>query len=156
MELLACLLLLLYIFVVHNNLIVQNVCNSNNIKELTDRRTSESLVDTSKCKFCRLLCSHLSAFAQVSKSFIMHNNRQGINATASLLAKTQIPQIAKDAARISTTYGFVSFYFDNLKHFLTKEECFRYINGAYYLLHGKLAYPSYQDFNNAIFGGYEK
>lgn len=64
------------IFVSDNNLRLQNDCISNEIQELTDRRTGESPVNTSKCKFCRLLSTHLSGNSSKIKTIEMDNNLQ--------------------------------------------------------------------------------
>lgn len=75
-KVLSFVLLFCLIFVVHNNLTKYNVRLSNDIQELTDRRTGESPVNTSKCTFCRLLCSHLSGNCSNFKTIDMHNNLQ--------------------------------------------------------------------------------
>lgn len=52
--------------------------------------------------------------------------------------------------KISTTFGFYEFYFENLKNYKTEIECFDEVNNTYFKFFGALKYQNYQTFKTAI------
>jgi hypothetical protein len=53
--------------------------------------------------------------------------------------------------KISTSFGFYSFYFENLKNYKTENECFNEVNELYFNLFGVYKYENYQTFKSTIF-----
>lgn len=62
----------------------------------------------------------------------------------------QLKNENKIMRKISTSFGFYEFYFENLKNYKTEIECFNEVNNIYFKFFGVFKYQNYQTFKTAI------
>lgn len=144
------------IFVVHNNFTLKNSHIAKNIQELTDRRTGESPVNTSKCEFCRLLCTHLSGNCSKIKTIEMHNNLQIIPSSGVqhlLLAGTEKQETLTAQVIHRPLWDLLSFterYFELLPTSSSTNNAFIKVSVEYFNLYQTFKFSSYSNFKKHL------
>lgn len=87
----------------------------------------------------------------------MRNTKKINNSEVSLLLQQERELVllqlkVKLMQKLATASGFFSYYFENLKSFLKREQCFNHVNDLYFELFGHYRYDSYSNFKNNVHG----
>jgi hypothetical protein len=53
---------------------------------------------------------------------------------------------------IYSTSGFVNYYFENLKSYLSPECCFKYVNSLFEEFFGQKKFKSFKQFQSVVYG----